>query len=344
MTHEQTDDHATPEAHARPLVTFALFAYNQERFVEEAVHAALAQTYAPLQIILSDDGSSDATFDIIESLAASYQGPHDVLVNRNDSNLGIGAHVNRVVRLTRGELLVAAAADDVSLPQRVERLVEAWLSGDKAAASLYSAARIIDATGAEHDVAGDPPPPFDPAGSIRTYMHGVQGCSHAWARRVFEVFGPFLPDTVCEDRVIPLRSELLGGVHYCPEVLVKYRQHDGGVSQHGGIRPEDIMARTCTIHRRNLNIADNYVRDLDFARRSPEMADIPWLETAHSSAQALRDQAGAKVRFHEGNIGTKLGVILDCLWSDPMRALRFAAILAFPGRYTKNQIRNLKGT
>ena len=47
----------------KPLVTFALFAYNQERFITEAVEAAFAQTYQPLEIIISDDGSSDKTYD-----------------------------------------------------------------------------------------------------------------------------------------------------------------------------------------------------------------------------------------------------------------------------------------
>ena len=50
-------DEAIPVTGA-PLVTFALFAYNQERYVREAVEGAFAQTYQPLEIILSDDCSS----------------------------------------------------------------------------------------------------------------------------------------------------------------------------------------------------------------------------------------------------------------------------------------------
>ena len=48
-----------------PLVTFALFTYNQERYVREAVEGVLAQTYEPLEIIISDDCSTDMTFSII---------------------------------------------------------------------------------------------------------------------------------------------------------------------------------------------------------------------------------------------------------------------------------------
>ena len=56
-----------------PLVTFALFAYNQEAFIREAVASALSQTYEPLEIILSDDCSTDRTFAIMQELADFIQ-------------------------------------------------------------------------------------------------------------------------------------------------------------------------------------------------------------------------------------------------------------------------------
>lgn len=71
-TSEQTLDNATD----RPLVTFALFAYNQEDYVREAVQDAFAQTYEPLEIILSDDCSSDRTYQIMHEMAVAYRGPH----------------------------------------------------------------------------------------------------------------------------------------------------------------------------------------------------------------------------------------------------------------------------
>lgn len=64
----------------RPLITFALFAYNQEQFIEEAVQGAFSQTYSPLEIILSDDGSSDQTFAIISRMESEYCGPHKIIL------------------------------------------------------------------------------------------------------------------------------------------------------------------------------------------------------------------------------------------------------------------------
>jgi glycosyltransferase involved in cell wall biosynthesis len=52
-------------------VSFVVFAYNQERFIAEAVKGAFGQTYEPLQIVLSDDCSTDDTFRVMQALAAA---------------------------------------------------------------------------------------------------------------------------------------------------------------------------------------------------------------------------------------------------------------------------------
>jgi cellulose synthase/poly-beta-1,6-N-acetylglucosamine synthase-like glycosyltransferase len=46
---------------SRPLISFCLLTYNQAPFIREAIEAALAQTYSPLEIIISDDFSNDNT-------------------------------------------------------------------------------------------------------------------------------------------------------------------------------------------------------------------------------------------------------------------------------------------
>ena len=102
-----------------------VLAYQQEATIEQAIRGALAQTYTPLEIVISDDASTDSTWDTIQRAVAGYGGTHRLLLNRNPGNLGIGAHINRMVALSHGELLFVAAGDDISLPQRCERVVDA---------------------------------------------------------------------------------------------------------------------------------------------------------------------------------------------------------------------------
>ena len=110
----------------RPLITFALFAYNQEKYIRDAVEGAFAQTYEPLEIILSDDCSVDKTFEIMREMAEAYDGPNDVRVRRNEVNIGTVDHVITVAREAIGELLVVAAGDDISLPMRTREVCAAW--------------------------------------------------------------------------------------------------------------------------------------------------------------------------------------------------------------------------
>jgi len=102
----------------KPLVSYVLTAYNIEAFIEESVKCAFAQTYENLEIILSDDHSTDKTFDIMKQMAAEYQGSHKVVLNRNEQNLGITKHMNKCyLEMAQGDIIIAAHGDDISIPK-----------------------------------------------------------------------------------------------------------------------------------------------------------------------------------------------------------------------------------
>ena len=104
----------------------------------EAVAGALTQTWTPLEVVLSDDCSNDATFEIMQSMAREYKGPHSIVLNRNEKRLGVGAHINRIIQLCRGDWIVASAGDDVSMPERTVRLYGHWAVQGKKAGLVYS--------------------------------------------------------------------------------------------------------------------------------------------------------------------------------------------------------------
>jgi glycosyltransferase involved in cell wall biosynthesis len=213
----------------KPLISFPVVAYNQERFVAEAVKGAFSQTYSPLEIILSDDCSPDRTFEIMREMATSFKGPHKVILNRNEKNLGIGGHVNRIMELANGELIVPSAGDDISIPARVDRIYPEWRSSNGRVKSLYSNAVIIDALGKTRGLLFKPGTQthFSLQRLVLESVCPVLGSSHAWSRDVFDRFGPMKTPLIREDMVIPFRSALFGKVQYIDEPLVYYRRHPG---------------------------------------------------------------------------------------------------------------------
>ena len=223
----------------RPLLTMLVIAFNQERFIREAVEGALSQTYQPLEVVISDDCSTDRTFEIIKECVGSYRGPHDVRVNRNSVNLGFGSHINRMVELARGELHVIAAGDDISFPERVSRTWQAHCESGRVAMSIHSSVVIIDENGNKGGVYRRSPrrgPEDGFEARLRDLDFAVSGCSHAWHRSVFEVFGPLTPGATLEDRIIPFRSAHLGSIDYIDEPLVFYRRWSGNLDKRGSER------------------------------------------------------------------------------------------------------------
>lgn len=218
---------------ARPLVTFALFSYNQEKYIKEAVLSALKQTYEPLEIIISDDFSNDNTYEIIESLARNYSGNSSVIINKNEKNLNIGGHIQAVSKIAKGEIIIMAAGDDISYPDRTTKIVD-FLQKNSKIKSVYSNYDIIDDDGkliefnhkfwnSTEDVNG-----FKivyGGGGIGT------GASFAYKRECFEWPYPYPFGINNEDRLLPWRSYLLGGVGYISEPLIKYRYSASGVSR-----------------------------------------------------------------------------------------------------------------
>lgn len=211
-----------------PKVTLALFAYNQETWVTAAANSCLAQTFEPLEIILSDDASTDQTFDCLRRVAADYQGPHQVRLNRNERNLGFIDHFNRVVAMAKGDIIVVAAGDDLCLPRKVELLVEEMLR-DPAVVAAHSAVIEIDRDGAVIGVAEAPNHEHinDPW-FITQRLACVAGAAHAFRKsEVFDRFGPLRSDVFSEDVALPFREALMGRITYVREPTTQYRKGVG---------------------------------------------------------------------------------------------------------------------
>lgn len=251
-----------------PRISILLLSYNQEQVVEAAVRSCLAQEGEPLEIVLSDDASTDGTYAVLCQLASAYQGPHQVRVRRNPVNMGIGEHYNQAVADSAGQLLVTAAGDDISLPHRVRSLSAAWDASGQKADLLTSYLWDMDAAGADvGQIAVDDLSRWrSPEDWVRKRPF-VVGASHAFTRRMHERFGPIRADLPYEDQAMALRACCMGGGLTVPEALVRYRR--GGVSA-GGSRQRTVAEnrqRLAVKHQRQLALYRQIQQDLMVAGR-----------------------------------------------------------------------------
>ncbi|MCD1610556.1 MULTISPECIES: glycosyltransferase family 2 protein [Pseudomonadaceae] len=124
-----------------PRVTVFIPVHNRQHYITTAVDSILAQTFEDFELLIVDDGSTDATLDVL----ARYQDPR-LRVESNPRNLGIPATRNRGLELARGEYIALLDSDDISWPNRLARQVET-LDRHSDLAQIGSACDFMDAEG-----------------------------------------------------------------------------------------------------------------------------------------------------------------------------------------------------
>ena len=215
--------------HPAPRISLVLLAFNQQVTVRAAAEACLAQVGEPLEIVLSDDASTDGTFAQLQAVAAAYRGPHRVSARRNPANLGIGAHYNALIAQTSGALIVTAAGDDVSVPHRVQTLARAWDATQQRVDLLASDCVEMSSDGRLGEIIRNDDLAVLSVEAWAQKTPFSVGATHAFTRRLMDRFGPFIDNVWYEDRIMVLRAIASGGAMTVAEPLVHYRT--GGSSK-----------------------------------------------------------------------------------------------------------------
>lgn len=323
----------------KPLITFVVAGYNQELFVREAVDAALAQTYSPLQVIVSDDCSSDGTFEVMRKVAAQYHGPHQVVLNRNPIRQSLGGHLNKLVAMSQGEIIVGAAGDDISLPNRTSAIYEAWEKSGRRATSIHSDYVQIDENGRQVGKIfqrEQEPNPSDQnsvtlVDFVRTLQPTVFGCTHAFSKNLFQTFGEVPATLIHEDDVLALRSILAGRITYIDQPLVKYRVHNENVYARKNKRSHTLE---------ELAKEETQIRNYFLNRRTMYAAFLEDLKTAKRQG-LLTDQQSEQARAEAGRLFQRFSLVLEFLDSGFVGKCRRLAELR-ADHFTRKEYQMLK--
>lgn len=283
----------------RPLVSFCIKFYNHRKFCREALLAAFRQTYSPLEIIVTDDGSTDGTADIVSSMIDEYVssgGKHGVVKLFNATNIGITKTAQRQFKAAKGELLVQADGDDVSFPDRVEKIVRSWMDDGCRAGCIVHEAAEINFNGTRKF-------------GIRRNSDSLipLGAASAYHRRVVSDFSDIEVEykTTSEDMIYSKRGLLVGGFLHVPESLVYYRIGSGLTSRRGFVKSRLYTVSAVRDGVRQIR------RDLDERRAKRDVApDVLMKARRDARRYALRYYAEAQLlsakRFRRRWLGWKV--------------------------------------
>jgi glycosyltransferase involved in cell wall biosynthesis len=122
----------------KPSVSVLITCFNYGAYVGRAINSALQQTYAPAEIIVSDDGSQDNSCEVVESYIKRGLG---IRLLRN-SHAGMAANLNAAYRSCSGDVICLLDADDTFLPSKIEAVVNAFQAHPQAGFAVHRASLV----------------------------------------------------------------------------------------------------------------------------------------------------------------------------------------------------------
>ena len=219
---------ATSREALAPTVTVLIPAYNAASTIERAVDSVLAQTYKDYEIIVVDDGSRDATSEIV----AAY-GSERIRLFRLPLNRGESGAMNEGIAAARGELVAFLDADDEWLHTKLEKQVEV-LRRNPDAVMATCGCRFIDVQGNVFREFGIPPPGIKPTEVWRSLLSAsfiAKPCVVARLSALRSV-GPF--DTklaIAADQDMWIRLAMTGPVEFVQEFLTTVHDTAGSLTK-----------------------------------------------------------------------------------------------------------------
>lgn len=128
----------------RMKVSVAMCTYNGERFLQEQLESIAEQTYAPAELVVCDDGSSDGTIRVLEAFRQNAGFP--VRLVRNETTLGSTGNFAQAIALCTGEAIALCDQDDRWAPEKLAVAVQA-LQADPSVSGVFSNAWLMDENG-----------------------------------------------------------------------------------------------------------------------------------------------------------------------------------------------------
>lgn len=212
-----------------PRISVAMATYNGAKYLREQLHSLAAQTLTPSELVVTDDGSTDGTLQILEAFAQGA--PFPVHIHRNEQRLGYRDNFLKAARLCTGELIAFCDQDDLWSEDKL-RIVSPVFADAEVELAVHDATLVTE--------------DLEPIGDIRIADCAVPFSVQYGFAMVFRADLPFTGDIArphCDrsadgsrfahDQWICFLGASLGKYRHIRQPLVRYRQHDSNTCGYG---------------------------------------------------------------------------------------------------------------
>jgi len=247
---------------SKKLVSICLPTFNSGRFLRTCLDSIVSQTYSNMEVIISDNASTDSTVDIIQE----YVNQYGFKLNQNPKNLGMGGNFNRLISLVRGKYIAIYHADDVYDKSIVEASVK-FLNDNESVGLVGTMGSVVNSEG--------------------TYLYDFQ--LHEEIRRMNKTIYTFDDALLCAIR----------NCFITPSIMVRMRAYQelGGFDQpkYKSACDYEMWLRIATKYKVavidekliNYRIHENQVSEHE-VRKNVEVPDIVWVLKEYQ--QVIKDR------------------------------------------------------
>jgi len=216
-------------------ISVCMAIYNGEKFIKEQLDSIIFQLGVADEIIISDDGSTDSTCDII----VSYSDPRIMLVKNDCKSNGkekryksyiVAQNFENALKHATGDYIFLADQDDIWEQNKVNSLMSLFSNNLKL---IVHDATVVDEKGVTIS-----PSYFEIQNSKKVFVKNIVknsylGCCMAFDKGVLLKALPFPPNLVAHDMWIGMLGEKLGEVSFVKRKLIKYRRHSNTATTSG---------------------------------------------------------------------------------------------------------------
>jgi len=248
-----------------PKVSVIILSFNQSEYIDEAIKSVLNQTYQNLEIIISDNGSTDSTQEII----LSYMNDPRIIFLDHKENLSISLRQNQAANIATGEFISLLYADDYYLPSKIEHQVKKFMSLSKEWGVVHGPGFELDEIHDTQQLIASTHAHGDCLGSLfEDYSDGfINPISPLIRKEVYLEF-PLYEDIFSEGESLFYRIAMKYKFYYSPKPLVVMRYHETNMGK--AIKKNIDMHLIClerleqnidfpTIYQKPLNIYRSHI-------------------------------------------------------------------------------------
>lgn len=227
-----------------PKISFLILTYNQEGYIYDAIMSGVNQDYkGEMEIIVSDDAYTDGTWNEIGRAIADNSSQFIIKVHRQKKNLGIGGNMRDGLSSCTGDIIVYNDGDDMSVSNRVSRVVEIFNQNPEIQLVSGEINWLINNT--IYPIPAEKMPKSSRKRSLKDYIDtnfawDIWGCTPSYKRALIDKFPPMLSTTPTSDTWMRLRAMMYNSkaesIFIDNQIHVNYRIHNNQITNATNIR------------------------------------------------------------------------------------------------------------